>query len=321
MRIETIGDPHGRKEDLGDLDNLFEFCAALSCKEKAVPVLLGDLKHHHGIVYAEVMDFYDRWFRSTKWFSKPVVLVGNHDMVLGTKIHTLAPYRDMVTLITEPTIIRGVIFAPYMEDIQPLIEFCQSHPECNTLVFHATVDGAKYENGFPARDGVDQNLFPQKTIISGHIHRPGMIGKVHYVGAPRWMGVSDANTDRAVWVMDFDDSGNLLSKEPYTTNNVCRQILHFVDTESNPVNPSLLESRNQNIVDVCGYGEWVDTRSELFLSLGCKVRAFKQHQNFSEIRESDGVDVAFSKFCEQFKPEYGTPIAVLREMVGKRLHG
>jgi hypothetical protein len=323
MRLLFIGDPHGRKEDLADLRQLFEYCSKISRDTGAIPVFLGDLKHHHGIVYAEVMDFYSRWFRKTdNWYAKPIVVKGNHDMVLGTQIHTLTPYMDYVDLVAdEPMVRNGVVFVPYMEDLDALVKTCGLYSECGTLVFHATVDGALYENGFPARDGVDPRLFPQKHIVSGHIHRPGFIGKVHYVGAPRWLGVSDANTDRAIWVMDFDEKGNLLKRESYSTNGICRQIFHFSDTESNPLDPASLNTKSYNIVDIHGRGDWVESRSRIFEQMGCRIRSFKEQQVIGNVRESDGIDAAFVKFCAQFKPEYGTPIEILKEIVENRLHG
>lgn len=320
MRCLMIGDVHARKEDLDDVDRLMTYCLSLSFKTKSIPVFLGDQHHHHGMVSAEVMDFYYNWFKRS-WYAKPIVMVGNHDMVLGTKIHTMLPYAHDVRVVDGPTVIENVIFSPYLEDISTLVDFCNTNKECGSLVFHATVDGAEYDNGFPARDGVDQNLFPQKNVVSGHIHRPGTIGKVHYVGGPRWLTTSDANTDRAVWAMEFDGSGNLISKEPYTTNTVCRQILRFEDTEASPLDPSCIDQKHSNTIDIHGSAGWVDSRAELFSALGCKVRAYKTQQTTNTIRESEGVDIAFNRFCDAFKPEYGTSIGVLKEIVEKRLHG
>jgi hypothetical protein len=40
------------------------------------------------------------------------------------------------------------------------------------VVCHATFNGARYENGFYAKEALDPDAVPQKRIISGHIHTP-----------------------------------------------------------------------------------------------------------------------------------------------------
>src|SRR6185369_11497831 len=138
------------------------------------------------------LELWSKWLE-TKGKQKIWFLVGNHDRSHDTNItgNTLRYASPTVTVVDEPmTLGNGLVFMPWYAKPQDFIKAAGNY---TTLICHQTLQGAKYENGFPAADGVPAEMVPAKTIISGHIHTPQMFGKVWYPGAPRWRIATDAN--------------------------------------------------------------------------------------------------------------------------------
>lgn len=314
MKILYVGDPHAKVNDLEEMVALQKFV-----KETAVSqnvdriVVLGDQFHNHQQVHTDVMKFWREclldWTYPDHGFDV-YLIVGNHDKKVGVDItdaHSLLPYVGMerVTVVDRPRTEGGILYLPYYADVAQFLEAAKGDGKpTNTLVCHQTFDGAMYENGFYAPDGIDSNLVPQKNIISGHIHLSSEFGKVFYPGSPRWMTLSDKNTDKAIWVMGFDSQGSLLSKTPFSTADVCMPIFVLEDT---PETPAVIPERGNITVNVRGPADFVRVREAELRTRGItKVRPFPDREKKIVVRESDGIPVAFSKFVSQFKPKGGS---------------
>lgn len=316
-----VGDPHAEPHDLKDAKQLAALIWGQAKAFDATVVIAGDLYHTHAIIHAEVQHFWWNFLEDLRGDNvRSILIKGNHD---GPVDHTspatalLTHWDQAVVVRDEPFRQDGILFCPYTSGEQ-LVKWAQEMgPWTNTLVCHQTFDGSKYENGFFAGDGVDPSLIPQKQIISGHIHTPQEFGKVWYPGAPRWRVLNDANVDRAIWVLGFEN-GNLVHRQPIDTGNVCRKIFHFVDTPASPVHVTP-NAKDEYRVDIVGPQAWIDERLPLF-SGWAKVRATRTDGRVDvKVRESEGVGVALAKFAEAYQPRYGTPKDMLNMMLKERV--
>jgi DNA repair exonuclease SbcCD nuclease subunit len=329
-RYLFVGDPHVTPDDLNDAKAL-----AFLIKETLVNhkleehidavVLAGDLYHTHAIIHAEVQFFWWAFFESLRGKTTDViVLKGNHDApgVEGSLATALIAHVEQATVVAWRPVVRdGILFCPYTHGDQ-LVKWSEEHPECNTLICHQTFDGSVYENGFFAGDGVNPNLIKQKRIISGHIHTPQEFFKVWYPGAPRWRTLGDANVERALWILDFDDKGNLMNKTPVDTGSVCRRILQEQDTPAHPLDVNARPAAKDVLhVEIRGPQAWLDERRPLFEGWA-RVRGVRTDGKVEvKVRESEGVGVAFEKYTDVFQPRHGTERTVLKQMAKERLRG
>lgn len=321
MKILVVGDLHVVPEELADCDSLLGHVLSVAAQEDVKEVwFTGDQHHTHAVLRLEVLHWWKNAFTALhKAGLKAVALVGNHDqMSPGSHINAMMAYdQKLVTVIDRPTVRHGVLMVPYVHTQE---EFTQAvKTEATKIVFcHQTFNGATYENGFLASDGFDLNLVPQDTIISGHIHASQEFGKVWYVGSPRWRSLSDANQDRAIWLLNIEE-GHMTSRTPYDTSGVCRMIKHVLDTEDSPV-ALPLDLRHQWRVDIKGSEGWCQKRKVELSAAGARVRVFRDAVSTEgKVRESEGVDAAFKSFLSAFQPKYGTPTATLEALAKERL--
>jgi DNA repair exonuclease SbcCD nuclease subunit len=322
MKYLFVGDIHAVPEELDDCARLMDLVDETAKAENVdATVFMGDQHHTHNIIRAEVMDFYRARFKKP---GRRMTLVGNHDYAgEGNLIHAMQMYEDLVKVVDHPSAFACVLFMPYMADREKFVEICNKYSGANTLVCHQTFVGSRYENGFLAEDGIDLSRIPQQNIISGHIHTPQNFDRVTYIGAPRWRNLSDANIDRAIWLYDFDISGNVREKRSIDTGKVCRQIryvsikpddLFFPDTEDGELDPNV-DWR----IDITGPADFVTAQKKLWARPGVKVRTFLTDRQTARVRESEGIGNAFKRFLKDYKPKNGTPVEVLEQMARERL--
>jgi DNA repair exonuclease SbcCD nuclease subunit len=337
-RVLVVGDPHVVPEELDDCSNLIGLILKV-CRSEEIHEIwwMGDQHHTHSILRLEVLHWWRNAFKALKNEGiNSICLIGNHDQAFpGSPIHSMLAYEGLpgVKFIDKPTEYRGVLFVPYIHDQAEFLGAVNrfSHVVENdredtkvivgpkTLVCHQTFDGSTYENGFPATDGFDPNLVSQELIISGHIHTGQEYGKVWYVGAPRWRSLSDANVERAIWVLDFDN-GQLTNRKPYSTGDVCRQIRHVEDTASKPIQLPL-DPAHQWRIDIKGSPDWCRQRKTQLQAAGARIRTFPTQVSLAgKVRESEGVENAFKSYLKVFQSKYGTSTDVLATMAKERLH-
>ncbi len=324
-RYLFVGDPHVTPDDLNDARALCKLILETAERERATVILAGDLYHTHAIIHAEVQLLWWTFFADCQRRDiEAVALKGNHDApgVEGSLATALIAHVEQATVVAwRPVVKDNILFAPYTSANQ-LVKWSAEHPECGTLVCHQTFDGSRYENGFFAGDGVEPNLIKQKGIISGHIHTPQEFFKVWYPGAPRWRTLSDANVERAIWILGFDAGGNLMKREPVDTGTVCRRIIQVQDTPSTPFDLNARPADKDVLhVEIRGPQAWLDERRPLFEGWA-RVRGVKTDSRVAvKVRESEGVGVAFEKYADAFVPRHGTERATLKRMAKERLNG
>jgi DNA repair exonuclease SbcCD nuclease subunit len=232
IRLLLVGDVHATPEELGDCRRLIDFVAK-TAQENGVDyiVFMGDIYNTHNVMRVEVLAFWkDAFEKLYKICRDVIVLVGNHDYAgEGLPIHALLAHDTQVLVVDKPcNFDLGILFLPYMSSREAFVEACEYEKAAQstgpTVLCHQTFEGSTYENGMYAPDGVDPNLIPQTTVISGHIHTPQSFGKVMYIGAPRWRTLSDANVERAIWIYDFDSEGKVIKTKSFDTGTACKRI-------------------------------------------------------------------------------------------------
>lgn len=304
MKYLVVGDIHAKTDDLAECEKLFEFFTDLAYKNGIQNViLLGDLHDSHSLISSQVLNFYHNQF--TKRIGADVTkglrficLVGNHDIVLRDRSkHALIAYKHIqnVTIVDRFMTLYGIDFMPYTDNS----EFYQnmSLAQSDTLVCHHTFDGAQYENGFYAKDGIDLTKVPHQKVFSGHIHTVSQVGKCKYVGAPRWLTKSDANQDRGVWIWDTDEN----SFEFFSTEDVCCKIVELkIDAKSadlltySTINNEIKPNRRV-ILNVAGDYKQIKEIVRLFGNRA-EIVPILTEAGQSHVSEAFGIDVALKDF-------------------------
>lgn len=323
----VIGDPHVVNEELDDWRALADGLVGVIQQYKPDRVVvLGDFTNNHAVARVEVLAEGRRSARC--WLDagtgEVVFMVGNHDLTGDGRHTSLLAFMDMpgVRVIDRPTRIGPHLFVPYCKDPAVFLAAVRAHPDAAVLFCHQTFAGARYENGFPAEDGVDPADCPQLEVISGHFHTPQMVGKAWYPGAPRWRTIADAGVDRAVWLLEYDAAGRTVAQTPFDTARWCRRIVHVVDREDADLRPLVLVDPKDDVrVDVHGSRAYVEERLAAWEAAGARSpRGFRTDlQVAPEVRESEGLAVAFQKFVAAWPAPGGTPAEVLRAMARERL--
>ena len=240
MKILYVGDMHVVPEDIEECQRLLDFVFEFAKEQQAQVVFLGDQHHTHSIVRIEVMRF---WYENFKRFQtlkkKTIALVGNHDLShsLHPQEHSMVPYKDLIQVVDslfwdETT---RILYAPYYASSEKFLEevtkFKQQNPEYHTLVCHQTFSGAQYENGFYAKESIELDQVPYSQIISGHIHSTNQIGKLLYVGSPRWKTFADANIDKSLFLIDHAEDGSIQHITKISTAPFCKKIVVVSEKE------------------------------------------------------------------------------------------
>lgn len=321
MKVMYVGDPHIKPECLDEGQRLIHFIVDTIRDEKAQHlVFLGDLFHNHSIIHLSVLGFW-KWAFNYIHTELPEVevwaLVGNHDMSgkIGDCDNALMLFdKEQVTIVDKPTSAPwGALLVPYVADAEIFVEVSNLNRGNNKLlVCHQTFLGSKYENGIFAKDGVDPNLLDFTEIISGHIHTPQKFGKVWYPGSPRWQTISDANVERAIWIVAEN------GKCAYSTDEVCKPIYSFVEREGDE-SFEIPSSNADVVVDVIGSEQWVRERAAALEGCGIKVRRFTVSSRNIVVKESDGLQSSFTKFVMQYKSKMGTSNTRIMEIAENRI--
>lgn len=319
-RVLVIGDPHATQQELGDCQLLVDFIGQVARDQKVDQILfLGDLYNNHAIVHLDVMNFWNNAFVDLGVIAPIVALVGNHDMPGNSQsdAQALMAHTDLITVVDRPLeLMPNVLYVPYIADAAKFVRVCNDEPT-QTLIGHQTFDGSKYENGFFANDGVDQDLIPQKQVICGHIHATQQLGKVWYPGSPRWRTISDANRDKHINLLKFEDDGAYSLEASFLSP--CRRIVHI---EATPENESVLDNIDHLSADVRldlrGPIDWVQEKKEEFTGK-VKIRSFMTEKLTKNIKESDGIGIALRKHLAGFVAPNGTLSETLERMVEDRI--
>lgn len=315
MRAVFVGDMHAVPSELDECRRLADAIREFARVQGATHVVfLGDQHHAHATMRVEVMAFWKWVFRElTVQHLNVIALVGNHDradQADDASPHAMLAYRDDVDVIESPRAFGGVLFLPYMASKDEFVSACNAQPT-KIVVCHQSFDTTQYENGsYVGEEGVDPEAIPQRLVISGHIHKPQRVGKVWYVGAPRWRSAADANEERRVWCVDLTTGEPVASMD---TAPYCRRIVTAtIDCETSVVLPEpgpLVDLR----LTLVGTTDWVNALAAAWADRGARVAVVRTDAVRLEVRESEGVPQAWSRFVGAYRASRGTPPARIAE--------
>jgi DNA repair exonuclease SbcCD nuclease subunit len=333
-KILIVGDVHVTPQELDDCKALGDLVVKTAVEQSVDCVLfLGDLYHANSIVHTPAIAFWNSLFGRLVEFTKAeiVALVGNHDQFSPTIrdpysliVHAeQSPRVHIVDKIQSLAFLPNLVLAPYYADhegfLQDILTFKNSNPGVKTLVCHQTFDGAKFNEGFYAKDAVNPHAVPM-NIIAGHIHTQHSFGNVWYPGSPRWRILSDANQEKHLHVVDMGADGNYTVSVRVSTGEVCRRIFQYVDSPESPANVAASQ-RDDVRVDVYGPPDYVrDRMVELKAKHSARCRPFPTKVRQQTVTEADGIEVSFKKYQSNFRAPNGTDINVLTEAVTRRLY-
>lgn len=320
-----IGDVHAQASDLDDCKALIRYIEKILSEQgpKVTLVFLGDQYNDHAIINAEVLNF---WHQSFKTLSKKaeriIALVGNHDISHSsiTGAHAMLAHSEQIIVVDKFYVDQkdSIAFVPYVHDKDEFIKLCNSF-DTKLLVAHQSFSGAQFENGFFDPSGIDQELVPNKQIICGHIHLSQVLGRVTYLGSPRWRTRSDVNVDKGIWLADIEN-GVTLSTIKYDTSLACRKLWLFEDKEVAPLLAvEGVQSKDKVYLDIYGSEKYVSEAKDKWASLNAVIRTFKDKVNNAVVKESDGVEKAFDKWTKAFVPKNGTDREILAKMAQERV--
>lgn len=317
MRFLLVGDVHSTVEDLSDCDALLRYVGQVADQVRPNYILfMGDQHNNHSVVRVEVLDFWTRWLSRLAGPWTIGMLVGNHDRPHNHAMSANSLVYTGCEIIAEPKLLgEGVLAVPWMADGD---KFVRTVGDTKLVFTHMTFNGAKYENGFFAQDGLSPSLCPNTYFVSGHIHVPSRFGNVWYIGAPRWRSASDANTDRHIWSLDVED-GVIVGSQSFSTTGICKSIYRLVDSESEPATPVTYPQPFRCMVDVHGSEDWVRSRKAYWIEKGYSVATFIQREKHVQVRESDGIATSLERHTANYRPQFGTPIDHLRKMAAERI--
>lgn len=162
---------------------------------------LGDTFDTHAVIRSEVLGEFYKHVQDIVRRCPYGYVLGNHDMFKpnDSKYHALQSIKvDGFRVITERFDEGDITFVPYVHDIK------QFPLNTNRIcIAHQTFVGADY--GFYRPDiGVDSDAVSADIIISGHIHKRQMFGKVIYPGTPFAQNADDVDQDKGVMLFDTD---------------------------------------------------------------------------------------------------------------------
>lgn len=325
MKQLVVGDPHVTVEDMADAQALMTFVEQKLEEFKPDElVILGDLHNNFAITNIRVTGFWRDWLKRFKVLVNNIRLIrGNHDMMGdGSEYpHALVAYEDLAIVVDKPWIdYFGGLYLPYYADPNLFLKEVANYPDIKMIFCHQEFNGAQYDNGFFAPNGVDPAAI-HVPVISGHIHTPQTLESVWYPGAPRWRHLTDANIERAIYLIERPSDGTYTNVKRIDTGEACRRIWAWKVTEETPLcETPIVNAKDQYRFSIRGSVEFVKENEK-------KIRALFPHPIITtvvtdkviRVRESDGIEVAFKKFVEEFQVKNGTSPAVLRDLAIKRL--
>lgn len=320
MKLLFVGDVHATVGDLDDCSNLFSGVIQVAKENKAVVVLLGDQYHNHSLLRLEVIDFWRGIFkRFTEEGISCIALVGNHDRSNDSSVYATSMdlhENPLLRIIDKPVTIENVSFISWCKDPNDFVASALML-KGDILVCHQTFDGAQYENGFYAKDGINPARVPQSLIISGHIHKKHQFGKVVYPGTPRWRTVSDANEEKGLLLFDTDN----MESKILDTSKWCKKIFLFEATEQNQDETvakvkEALAAGHDVTLDVSGKKAWISAFLEANAETGkCRVRTFPEKETEVKVKEAEGPLKALDRYLEEFVADH----RVTKESLRNRL--
>lgn len=318
--ILLVGDVHATVDELDDCEKLIDLIHSTidsyKLKDSTI-VFLGDQTHNHAILNVHVLNFWKKAFSHLREKAEIIALVGNHDLPGATgrtDVNSMSTLDSLVRVVDNYNLVGNVLYIGYQHDKNRFIDICNKFKHIKHVVCHQTFDGARYENGFLASDGIKFDDLPDnQKYISGHIHTPSQFGNVTYIGAPRWRTASDADVIRRN--ISWFDSETGLFTNIETGNNCKRFVKTNVVYGEQSIQPTV-KPGDVVYYNITGPTMWVEEKSKELSSLGIIKKTFTDQKTI-KVKESDGINKALEKYIQM--SDCKTPKDELLKMVEDRI--
>lgn len=218
MKHLIIGDLHVMPSNLQDTSKIFDYAAEICVADNNVRsiVFTGDIFHTHDQLKQSIVLFVQEAMKTLHLKTNlPIYIVtGNHDLIgpsndltnanriafAGFDYVKVADSQNMPYQHEEDA---SIVMVPYIHDANKFVEVCNTVDPKKTVICHQTFDGARYEGGFYAKDGISLDKLNGKFYIGGHIHTQMTLGdKAVYVGSPRATTANEVNHQKFLVVYD-----------------------------------------------------------------------------------------------------------------------
>ena len=335
MKILLVGDPHIVVSEMDDAVRMRNQVQRIEREENPDFILwMGDLFDNFGLKDIEVERFWQETFDYRDGTARHIALVGNHDRKgdRASDANALQVFDDregVVTIVDSPLSIDplglsidplelgGVGFLPFYFTPEDFLKAADTITDrVKTLFCHQALAGAVYDSGHKVEDGANAEGLPFELVVSGHIHTAQSFGKVWYPGSCRWRTAHDVNKVKSLWLLTIED-GHIVSSKEFKSE--CSPLIGILDDEESTVGVSATNLKARYLVDIKGSKMYIDSRSKEWKAYpNVRIRTISTEKKSIKVRESEGIEVAFRKYQEIFKPTRGTPPDVLAKLVRER---
>jgi DNA repair exonuclease SbcCD nuclease subunit len=318
---------HVKKENIEESSRVIDWIIQLCQQHDALPVFMGDQYDTMAIKRVEVEEF---WYEAYEKIDgklgrrdgiSSISVTGNHDLNSDGSASAMTVHKKQTHVISAMGKISSELYAiGYVRDNQEFIK-CAEHlygSGAKVILCHAEFNGAEYENGFYAPHGIDLEKCPPVTFISGHIHKSQKLqasngAVVLYTGTPRHLTRSDAGQVKGVWLMDGTTVDMIL-----TPSAVAEPFVQILIQEGADLGCPVIPSSGRVYVDIKGSKDFVSEMTKK-MPEGARVRTFVDTEVVkSEIKESDGVNVAFKNYLDKYFDNEKIPTTT-RDVISQEL--
>lgn len=317
MKFIFCGDTHVKKDNIESSEKLIAWLAKLADQYKATILFAGDQHDSMGVVRAEVIEFWDKAYKTINQVAQSISITGNHDLSADGLSSAMTAHEFVTSVIADtpfPIDSKNGIWAiGFIRDFQIFRQktILAYEKGARIIVCHAEFNGAQFENGFYAPHGFNLDAFPEDLMfVSGHIHkkqtlidsRTGKV-KVFYPGTPRMLTRSDIGQIKTVTLWDTDKQSFQDIEVP---EEVCPRFQHFIITEENIHSINLIPDSSLAYVDVKGSKDFIQSICKK-ISQNVKLRTLPDSLlgvNTLKVKESEGIPIAFAKYLDIYKKNH-----------------
>lgn len=202
MNVLFIGDPHLKINRFELAKQFLAWTNSIVASEKPdIVVNLGDCFDSHAVVRSEVLTEFMIHVEECLKTSEYVYLLGNHDQWKpnDSTYHAVRHLKGKIKgfhVIDSIQDMFDMTFVPYQHNPDTFPKITKQ-----ICIAHQTFKGADYGD-ITTKDGVDPESVSADIIISGHIHKKQVLGKVIYPGSPFAQGASDINQTKGLILFD-----------------------------------------------------------------------------------------------------------------------
>ncbi|AYD68191.1 DNA repair exonuclease [Heliothis virescens ascovirus 3j] len=216
-RLLFVGDPHFKRDNFEQTQ-----CYAAECvltysnmtdDDGRCCVLAGDILDGHGVIDMQCLNRAVRFINDLAVHGPVFVLIGNHDYYNNSQylsenhwMNCLKNHNGRVFVIDKPTMVDGVVFAPYVPNgrfLEALNVHTPQWKHARLIVAHQELRGVSLRPDIVSVSGdVWNDDYPQ--LVSGHIHtRQKINNNIWYPGSVIQQNFGD-HGESVVVVLNID---------------------------------------------------------------------------------------------------------------------